>query len=190
MIHFQCPRCGRAITVRDSNAGEYGNCPGCSLRLRAPKRKGLTAASGCLLASILFCSGVLICGGVVVYGIRENGAFKGDVEEATIARGIHYEILRQWDVNDEGLGMEILVDESASKRDVMKLAESLSKEYAGKYSVIDIYDSREACESRLDPSYPEKNLDRHWLVQMAPKGKVFAWDDGQEVHWIAKGRTH
>ena len=84
--------------------------------------------------------------------------------------------------------MEILVDEAASREDVMNLAKSLQRQHAGKYSVIDIFDSRDAWQHRLDEEYSEKEFWRHYLVQIA--GKFRGWEDGQEIHWVAKGRDH
>lgn len=101
---------------------------------------------------------------------------------------IPYEVLRKWDVKTRGFGMEILVDEAASREDVMNLAKSLQRQHAGKYLVIDIFDSREAWQHRDDDGYPEKEYWRHYLVQIA--GKFRGWEDGQEIHWVAEGRDH
>lgn len=96
---------------------------------------------------------------------------------------IPYEVLRQWEHKKLGTGLEILVDEAASKEDVMTLAKSLQRKYEGNYTAICIFDSREAWRRRLDESYPEKKLRRHWLVNMLGI-------DAPKIVWDGEGRDH
>ena len=99
---------------------------------------------------------------------------------------ISYEVLRRWNVGNK-FSMELLVSDMASQNDVLKLAESLQRRYAGQYNTIDIFDSRMAWQSRadLDESYPDKEYWRHYLVQISE----VLWQDNK-IHWVAKGRGH
>jgi hypothetical protein len=57
---------------------------------------------------------------------------------------IPHEVLKQVTRDDGKLVVDFLVDGDATKEDVLKLAESLKQEYAGKYASMYIYGSREA----------------------------------------------
>jgi hypothetical protein len=95
---------------------------------------------------------------------------------------IQYQVLKQW-----SRGMHILVSEQASRNEVMNLAERLCREDAGKFLVIDIFDSREAWLSRErgDATYPEIEFYKHYLVQIGG-----GWHDGLKIHWVAERRDH
>lgn len=96
---------------------------------------------------------------------------------------IPYESLKSAKRKSDGkLILEVLVSESDSKEEVMKLADRLRREHAGNYVTISIFDSREAWRRRMDESYPETKLSRHWLVVIDDTlGK-------DEIRWVAKGR--
>jgi hypothetical protein len=96
---------------------------------------------------------------------------------------IRYEVLKQKNVGNARLWMDILVDEAASKAEVMILAKDIERQYAGKTKswVICIYDSRVAWQRQLDESYPEQELLRHHLVVI---------DDLGPIRWIGEGRGH
>jgi hypothetical protein len=105
---------------------------------------------------------------------------QADEERKTIS----YEILKQIPRGDRKLIIDVLVSERATKQEILKLAGNLRREYAGKYGVITIYDSRVASQRHHDESYPEKELFLHWLVELAD------WDEGKEIKWLAPERDH
>jgi hypothetical protein len=103
---------------------------------------------------------------------------------------IPYEVLRNVRRTLDGKHViDVLVAESAKKQEVLKLAESLRREYAGSYAMIVIYDSRAAWRAveYWDGSYPTKELDRH---QIAYIGSLDPEDNDKEVRWVAEGRDH
>jgi len=100
---------------------------------------------------------------------------------------IPYEVLSKWNPrrgDNDYFGMHILVSETASKQQVLKLAEALKRKHAGKYIAIHIWDSREAQRRQGDETYPEKELFRHYLVVM--------YDEpiDPKIQWVAEGRDH
>lgn len=97
---------------------------------------------------------------------------------------IPYEVLSNKKVAGGKRAIAILVDESATKAEVMRLVPVLRKEYEGKYSAISIFDDREAWKRHLDETYPEKKLSLHWLVDLADGSQK-----GRDV-WVAEGRDH
>ena len=125
------------------------------------------------------------CCGVIVLAVAAvflwNTFFGKSSSETTIP----YEVLSKKSGRSGKFTMDVLVDQSASKEDVMKLAESLRRKYSGEFQVISIYDSREAARRRTDDSYPEKELSKHWLVVIDTLS-----DPGKEVRWVAKERGH
>jgi len=44
-ISFDCPKCRRAIRVRDEGAGRFGNCPHCKAKIRVPNQPTNVVAS-------------------------------------------------------------------------------------------------------------------------------------------------
>lgn len=87
---------------------------------------------------------------------------------------IPYEVLEKSDVQKRGrFNMSILVSETASKEEVMALARSLQKKFAGEFALIEIYDSRETFRRIMDETYPAEEIGRHLLVAILdgdPKG--------------------
>ena len=65
MIHFNCPRCGNAIKVKDEIAGRRGKCRGCGETIQVPSADaaaqdepaGLSTATWIVMG---------VCGGVCV----------------------------------------------------------------------------------------------------------------------------
>ena len=103
--------------------------------------------------------------------------------EESRKKNIVYEVLKNKKRGDGKVFLDVLVSETASKQDVLRLAESLRREHAGKFATIGIYDSREAFQRQADEAYPEKDLLRHSLV-------VISGDLGEEIRWIGEGRDH
>ncbi len=98
-----------------------------------------------------------------------------------------YEVLRRWSIPAGGIGMEILVSDTTTKNDVLALARKLRNDNLSKgYIFISIFDSREACARRLDESYPEKKLFKHYLVQITVNPNT-GFD---KINWMAEGRPH
>lgn len=113
-------------------------------------------------------------------------------ETKDLDKAIPYEVLRK-EKRRGKLSLEILVGEADSKQNVLKLAENLRREHDGKFALISIFDSRDAWKHRPAmeraalqgksyKSYPEKELDRHWLVVID--------DIDHEIRWVAEGRDH
>lgn len=98
-----------------------------------------------------------------------------------------YKILRQWKPQggQSGTGMDILVDESAKKQEVLDLAKSLNKEFMPKGSVIiSIFDKEDAWKNRENTNYPEKEYFKHYLVEITyNKNNGFS-----EIKWCAENR--
>jgi hypothetical protein len=102
---------------------------------------------------------------------------------------IHYETLKQTRRGDGKVILAVLVDEKATKQEVMKLAESLWAK--GDLATLDVFDSRavyeagewERREMRANPRIPEKEMARHWLAQGMP-------ETTPNVRWVAEGRDH
>jgi hypothetical protein len=95
---------------------------------------------------------------------------------------IPYDVLEKKSRADGKQIMSLLVSETESREDVMKLADSIRREHGGKIASISIFDSREAWRRHLDETYPETELTRHWLVQI---GDGLG---GEDVRWVAKER--
>lgn len=99
---------------------------------------------------------------------------------------IKYQVLREWKPKN-GIGMELLVNENATKEEIMKLAKHLRKNYESlSFLSIDIFDSREAWENRENLNYPEEEYSKHWLVNMV-RNKNTGYD---EIKWVAIGREN
>ena len=102
---------------------------------------------------------------------------------------IPYTLLKKEPRPDGLLVIYVLVDEKATRPQVMDLAENFGREYAGRYAFLYIFDSRQACEHALDPAYPDKDVDRHWLVTMVGDPALRENPNG-DIKWLAEGRDH
>lgn len=97
---------------------------------------------------------------------------------------IGFSILREWKPLGDGIGMELLVKNGASKQDVIALANYLRQKYSTSPRIwIDIFDDREAWSRRPDPKYPESEFVRHWLVAIRVPHKTMGGK--QEIEWLA-----
>jgi hypothetical protein len=99
---------------------------------------------------------------------------------------LSYEVLRQWTPGKSGTGLELLVSPTATKKEVLQLANELKYEYI-EYGqeVIFIFDSRDAWANRDNDRYPEAEYFKHFLVAIYCPPL-----SGQEtVTWMAKGRN-
>jgi hypothetical protein len=84
--------------------------------------------------------------------------------------------------------MELLVTEGSSRQDVLKLAESLKREFACKYLCIYIFDSREAW--RIYDDKNEEYSDEEFMRRVDPHLLVLIDSfDGQQVHWLPYDRN-
>jgi hypothetical protein len=143
-------------------------------RLRRLFLASLLAAWACI---VLACSG----GGSPTKSAEEDAKRNGDIA---------YDILEERRRGDGKVFLYILVDEKASTADVMKLAGRLWQR--DDIDTLNVFDARAAYDSakweerkgRDNPAYPQKEMDRHWLVQGVAKGE----GGDKEIRWIAKGR--
>lgn len=107
---------------------------------------------------------------------------------------LDYQVLREWKIPAGGIGMELLVDESATKEEVLALAAHLREEHSGGYIVIDIFDSVEAHVARetetrtghLPSNYSEEEYWKHHLVMISQNPST-GYD---EIEWVAKERGY
>ena len=90
--------------------------------------------------------------------------------------------------------MEILVDESATKEEVLALAAHLCEEHSNGYLIIDIFDSLEAHAARetetrtghLPSNYSNEEYWKHHLVIIIRNPKT----SYAEIQWVAEGRGY
>ena len=107
---------------------------------------------------------------------------------------IDYSVIREWEIPAGGTGMEILVNESATKEKVLALAAHLREQYSEGYIVIDIFDSLEACTAReietntghFPSNYSEEEYWKHHLVNIIRNPKT----GHDEILWVAEGRDY
>ncbi len=103
-----------------------------------------------------------------------------------------YQVLREWKIPAGGIGMELLVDESATKGEVLALAAHLRDEHSDGYIYIDIFDSVAAQRARLAEAstgqlpISEEEYWKHHLVmiKLAPNTGL------DEILWVAEGRGY
>ena len=88
--------------------------------------------------------------------------------------------------------MELLVDESATKEEVLALAAHLREEHSGGHIVIDIFDSVEAHVARETETrtghlpISEEEYWKHHLVMI----KLNPNTGLDEILWVAEGRGY
>jgi len=105
---------------------------------------------------------------------------------------IDYQVLREWKIPAGGVGMELLVDETATKDEVLALAAHLREEYSDGYLIIDIFDSLEAHAARETEArtgqlpISEEEYWKHHLVMIFRNSKT-GYD---EIQWVAEGRGY
>jgi len=110
------------------------------------------------------------------------------------AAPIDYQVLREWKIPAGGIGMELLVDESATKEEVLALAAYLWEEHSNGYLIIDIFDSLEAHAARetetrtghLPSNYSDEEYWKHHLMIIIRNPKT-GYD---EIQWVAEGRGY
>jgi hypothetical protein len=97
---------------------------------------------------------------------------------------LKYHVLKEWNPHN-GIGMELLVDENATKDDIMMLARYLRDKYDNNsFIIIDIFDSEEAWRNRDNQNYSEKEYFKHYLVNMV-RNKNTGYD---KIKWVAIDR--
>ena len=105
---------------------------------------------------------------------------------------LDYQVLREWDIPAGGIGMELLVDDSATKEEVLALAAHLREEHSDGYIYIDIFDSVAAQRARLTEvrtgqlPISEEEYWKHHLVMI----KLNPNTGLDEIQWVAEGRGY
>ena len=95
--------------------------------------------------------------------------------------------IREWTPQEGGIGMALLVPEEVTKEQILALARHLRAEHLSKGWIwIDIFDSIEAYQNRVDPDYPEEEYAKHWLVQITYNSQTGL----DKIEWLAYGRNH
>ena len=100
---------------------------------------------------------------------------------------ISYEVLASKNI-PFGVSMDVLVNETATKQQVMELAENLRQKHVSTHRGISIFDSREAQRRQTDESYPEAELSKHWLATITRT--VIDGGKLDTTRWVAEGRNH
>jgi DNA-directed RNA polymerase subunit RPC12/RpoP len=202
-ISFPCPKCAADLRVKGSKAGKRIRCPECDWRIDVPDAEGEEPASEVVdgenpavnpvanlfanLAAGGVCLGAVALLGFCCVGIFSSGS--SDPKAASAQKPIPYDVLISNKNNSGKIRLDILVQETATKEEVLKLAAHLLKEYDGRYSIIDIFDAREAWQSREDDdeTYPQSEYFRHWLVHL---DALDLKSDPRMDLWAARGRDH
>ncbi len=105
----------------------------------------------------------------------------------TTAPPLGYQVLREWDIPAGGIGMDILVSETATKEEALALANYLRSEYSYKGNLfISIYDSKEAQSSNFQGVMSDEEFRKHFLVQIT-RNKITGYD---EIEWLATERGY
>jgi len=107
---------------------------------------------------------------------------------------LDYQVLREWEIPAGGIGMDLLVDESATKEEVLALAAYLREEHSDGYIVIFIFDSVEAHAARetetrtgrFPSNYSDEEYLKHHLVNIIRNPKT----GHDEIQWVAEGRGY
>ena len=100
---------------------------------------------------------------------------------------LDYQVLREWDIPAGGIGMELLVSETAIKEEVLTLATYLRSKYSYKgYVFISILDSKEAQTNKIQGTMSDEEFRKHFLVQITRNPKT-GYD---EIEWLATERGY
>lgn len=134
-----CPSCGAKLRAADDFVGRTFNCPKCrkpvTMTAITPQRILLVSLSAAWFGMVLACGG----GG----GTYEPRA--ADTKDASKAEEnlIAYEVLYKGPGMFGASQLDVLVAESATKEEVLKLAKELQRQHNGERWFIDIFDSRD-----------------------------------------------
>ncbi len=100
---------------------------------------------------------------------------------------ISFEVLRKWTPGSKGTGMDILVSETATKEQVLKLANYLKKKHTSSGFIwISIFDLKDAWKHRDDENYPSEKYFNHFLAQISVNPST----GHNKVSWVAEGREN
>jgi hypothetical protein len=99
---------------------------------------------------------------------------------------LDYQVLREWDIPAGGIGMELLVSETATKEEVLALANYLRSEHPKGYLYISIYDSKQAQVDALKGTLSDEDFHKHFLVDISRNPKT-GYD---EITWVATERGY
>jgi hypothetical protein len=99
---------------------------------------------------------------------------------------LKYDTLAAKEIPAGGIGLDLLVDPSAKKEQVLKLARDLREaNRAAGIVQIEIFDAREAWENRGNLSYPRDKFRQHLLVGVAVNPEAHV----DTVLWFGQGRA-
>jgi hypothetical protein len=132
---------------------------------------------GLVPASVL----LLLCTVVIVVIASRHRAHVPDKRLEKPPEILPYKVLKETQHAGK-TEMAVLVDEKASKADVLKLAEWL-RQNEGHIDTLHVYDSEDLWTHRDDPHYSVENWKRHWLVGIDES-------TGGKVEWLAVDRDH
>jgi len=164
-------------------------CPNCKKKVSKKSKNGIAKKPiGCLPSLLILVAFFIILGGLIAYLTpTPNTQQKTEISMEPKKPSITFKTLRRWDIPAGGIGIELLVSEKATKKEVMALAQHLRSKYLSKGFVnIQIFDSEEAYLHRDDTSYPEKKYFKHYLISLVRNPKTGYY----EINWMAKGRDH
>ena len=126
----------------------------------------------------LFC-GILVVVGIALVVYAQSYTAKPPPE-------IDYEVLREWNLPAGGIGMELLVSETATREQVLALATYLHSKHSRGWLNISIYDSREAHASSLKGTLSDEEFLKHVLVSITRNP-----DTGYDkIEWLATERGY
>jgi len=99
---------------------------------------------------------------------------------------LDYQVLREWDIPAGGIGMDILVSETATKEEALALATYLRSKHSKGNLFVSIFDSKEAQVSRFQGTMSDEEFRKHFLVQIIRNTKTGY--DG--IEWLATERGY
>jgi hypothetical protein len=102
-----------------------------------------------------------------------------------LPKTLDYQVLREWDP-DGGIGMELLVSETATKEEVLVLARYLRSEHSKGYLYISIYDSKQAQVDALKGTLSDEDFHKHFLVDIKRNPNTGV----DEITWVATERGY